>query len=313
MPNILINGWFWHRPETGSGQYLAALLQQFAVQAADCQFHVLVPQNGADETHRPGDNVTVHDVALPPGPANLVKVWWEQWTVPRWGRRVNADLLWNPYWTASLWQPAPVLITVHDIIPAVRPEYQIRFRQRLYLHLTKFTTQRARHVLTVSQSAKRDLAVHLGLDGHRISVVYNGVTSVQPPSAGRPYPEMIQSFGLPDRYFLYLGGYERRKNVETTLRAFKRFRELGGDPAIKLVLAGKLPACDTAVLQHPGPIIEALNLDDAVLVLGRVSEQQKAALYQQALAYVFPGLYEGFGLMIVEAMQAGVPVITSRS
>ncbi len=75
----------------------------------------------------------------------------------------------------------------------------------------------------------------------------------------------------------------------------------------------KLPACDTAVLQHPGPIIEALNLDDAVLVLGRVSEQQKAALYQQALAYVFPGLYEGFGLMIVEAMQAGVPVITSRS
>ncbi len=311
MPDVLINGWFWARSETGSGQYLTALLQQFARQAPDYRFHLLVPAHTA-HVCSDGDNVTVHAVALPPGPVQLAKVWWEQWTVPRWSRKVNAALLWNPYWTASLWQPVPVLVTVHDIIPAVLPEYRRHFRQRLYLRLTRFTTRRARHLLTVSQAAKQDMMAHLALTDDRISVVHNGVA--QPPSTATSdvEPEVAQALSLPHRYFLYLGGYERRKNVETTLRAFRRFRELGGDPAIKLVLAGTLPAADTAVLQHPGPIIEALGLQGDVLLLGHVSEQQKALLYRQALAFVFPGLYEGFGLMIVEAMQAGVPVITSH-
>ena len=312
MSNILVNGWFWDRPETGSGQYLNALLQQFVVQAPDYQFHLIVPQKRSKGAWDCGHNVTVHAVALAPGPTNLVKVWWEQWIIPKWGRKVEADLVWNPYWAASFWQPDPILVTVHDIIPLIRPEYRSRFRQRLYLYLTRITTRRAQHVLTVSQSARRDLKRHLALDCEKISVVYNGVGNSPSSPETSSLQEEFQEFSLSQRYFLYLGGYERRKNVEATLRAFHRFRELGGDPSIKMVLAGKLPDGDTAVLQHPGPIIEALNLQNDVLLLDQVSEQQKQALYQHALAFVFPGLYEGFGLMIVEAMQAGIPVITSR-
>ncbi len=306
MLTLLINGWFWQRPETGSGQYLTALLQQLVTQAPANHLHLLVPQGSTVSDPDFGDRVTMHAVILPPGPPNVVKVWWEQWIVPRWGRRLRADLVWNPYWTASLWQPDPVLVTVHDAIPAIRSEYQIRFQQRLYLRLITGATRRAWHVLTVSQAAKRDLVTHLALGDDQISVVYNGVNKLPDITTSSPH------FRLPLRYFLYLGGYERRKNVETTLRAFRRFRELGGDPDIRLVLAGKLPDGDSAVLQHPGPLIDALGLQDAVLLLDRVSEPEKALLYRHALAFVFPGLYEGFGLTIVEAMQAGTPVITSR-
>jgi glycosyltransferase involved in cell wall biosynthesis len=116
---------------------------------------------------------------------------------------------------------------------------------------------------------------------------------------------------LPDRYFLYLGGYDARKNVATTLAAYARYLELGGDPSVKLVLAGQLPREDTLFTPDPRRQSAALGLGDAVLFPGPIDEIDKAALYAGATAFVFPSLYEGFGMMVLEAMAAGTPVITS--
>ena len=316
MNDILVNGWFWDRLDTGSGQYVNALLRHWphTEQEDAPHIHLLVPSRDKSEAIQinafSGEGLVLHKASLGSVPPVLAKVWWEQITVPHWGRKLGASLVWHPYWTASLWQRLPQVATIHDVIPALLPAYKAATKQRLYLRLVTAATRRTRHVLTVSKAAGKDLEEQLGLARGHISVVPNGVSRyVAPPSAVAE--NLRRQHDLPVRFFLYLGSFERRKNVATLLRAFSVFRKKEGDPDMALVLAGRLPAHDTLVLQDPRPLIEELGLEPYVRLLSYVSEEEKAALYDMATALVFPGLYEGFGLMVAEAMQAGTPVITS--
>ncbi len=118
-------------------------------------------------------------------------------------------------------------------------------------------------------------------------------------------------YGLPNRYFLYLGGFDVRKNVDGVVRAYQRYLEMGGSREVKLVLAGALPEHVSGVLSDPRTIVGELGLDQQVHFCGWVEEAEKPALYALASAFVFPSLYEGFGMMALEAMAAGTPVITS--
>src|SRR5207237_505222 len=128
-------------------------------------------------------------------------------------------------------------------------------------------------------------------------------------------PEVVESptgapverpYGLPDRYFLFVGTLQPRKNLGRVLRAFARVSRTGAAPAV-LVLAGAAGRGSPALRQQ----VSELGLEDRVRWLGYVPEADLPALYAGALAFVFPSLYEGFGLPVVEAMAWGAPVITS--
>ena len=313
--HILINGWFLHQLHTGSGQYLHQLLAQLADRPTARQVTLLCPahhsQQGAD-TAWPG--LTLKRAVLPPLPANLQKLWWEQITIPLAALRLGADLLWIPYWAAPLWQPCPTVVTVHDIIHHLLPAYRGGRLQRLYTRLVSYTAQRAAAVITVSHAAARDIVAHLAIPGERVHVVYNGTADVGAPAADATLLATVrQKYGLPERFFLYLGGFDVRKNVRTTLHAYRRYLERGGDPSVRLVIAGKLPAQDSTFTPDPQKIAAELGLTEQVQFCGWIDETEKPAFYALATAYLFPGLYEGFGLMIIEAMQAGTPVLTSAN
>ena len=317
MGSILVNGWFWDRLDTGSGQYVNALMRHWphAEQGNGPQIHLLVPKHARGNVSLDQENSicgpVLHDANLVNLPPALAKVWWEQITVPYSARKLGANLVWHPYWTASLWQPQPQVTTIHDVIPAILPAYKAATRQKLYLRLVTAATRRTRQIVTVSKASSKDIEEQLGLPRHCISVVSNGVGphEIPPFSVGE---SIRRQHNLPARFFLYLGSFERRKNVATLLKAFALFRGKGGDPEMVLVLAGKLPGQDTLVLQDPRPLIEELALGPFVRIFNFPTEEEKAALYELATVFVFPGLYEGFGLMVAEAMRAGTPVITSN-
>lgn len=310
---IVVNGWFFRQLTTGSGQYLHHLMAQFAAQEKRIGATLLVPVGElTDQPDIPWPGVAIKSLPLPPLPKNLRKLWWEQVTVPWVAQQVGADVLWVPYWAGPLWQPCPTVVTVHDIIHLLAPAYRGGKLQQLYTSLVAYTAKRATAIITVSQAAATDIVTHLQIPGERVHAIYNGANqaeNVRPDAA--LLAAVRQKYSLPDRFFLYLGGFDVRKNVTGTLHAYRRYLDRGGDPAVRLVIAGKLPTQDSAFTPDPQKIVTELNLLTQVQFCGWVDEADKPALYALATAYLFPGFYEGFGMMVIEAMQAGTPVITS--
>ena len=314
--HIVVNGWFVGQETTGSGQYLHHLLDHLPGLTPRHRWSVLTPSPAAAalavwRARWPG--VDIVSAATPPGPKSLVKLWWEQIVTPRLAQRLRGDVLWVPYWAAPLWQPCPTAVTIHDLIPYLLPAYRGGSGHRLYNALVRWTARRCTAVLTVSQSARRDIIEHLGIPDERVHAALHG-----PNLEGIPAPDVEQlaaarlRYGLPERFFLYLGGFDVRKNVAAVVRAYRHFLDSGGDPAYKLVIAGKLPKEENAFIADPRKTAAECDLGQQIVFCGWIDDADKAALYALAAGYLFPSLYEGFGMTILEAMQAGTPVVTSR-
>ncbi|MBI3958933.1 MAG: glycosyltransferase family 4 protein [Chloroflexi bacterium] len=316
--HILINGWFWGQSTTGSGQYLHRLVEHLARTETGTRFTLLTPktrdwrleiEDGASQSL-----ISNLQSPIPPLPRQLAKLYWEQIAVPSAARRLGANLIFVPYWAAPLWQPVPTVVTVHDLIPLLLPAYQGGALNRLYTVLVSATAARAAAVITVSRAGARDVTTHLLIPPARVFPVHHG-----PNVAARPLPDdhelaaIRAKYDLPERYFLYLGGFDVRKNVAGILAAYRRYLDKGGDPAVKLVLAGRLPDADTPFFPDPRRIGAELGVSEQLHCTGWVEETDKPLLYAGAVAFLFPSHYEGFGMMILEAMAAGCPVISSQS
>lgn len=320
--HTLINGWFVGESTAGSGQYVDRLLLALPRLGDGVRFSLLVPvRDSSNPVGVEWPGVTVIPLTLPPLPKNLAKLWWEQVTMPLAARRLQADTLWVPYWAAPFWQPIPTVVTVHDLIPALLPAYRGGRLQRLYTALVSSTARRATAVITVSEASKRDLVEHLRIPAERVHVVYHGPNvanpAAEPAAATAPLDDntrnaVRQKYHLPDRFFLYLGGFDARKNVGAILHAYRCYLDRGGDPTVQLVIAGKLPSRDSAFAPDPQKIAAAADLTNQVHFCGWVDERDKPVLYTLATTFFFPSLYEGFGMMVLEAMAAGTPVVTSK-
>lgn len=202
------------------------------------------------------------------------------------------------------------IVTIHDLWLDRHPEFSTKFLgQRLSFFRTRRTSRQARMVVAVSEFAAREIHDLYGLPENRIRVVWNGVSS---ELRSRPCPEAVQAvrdtFGIAHRpYILFVGGADPRKNHRTLVRAFARCREELKDHV--LVLVGD------AVHRFGSyqASVRAEGLEDAVRCPGRVSAEDLRLLYSGAAVFVFPSLYEGFGMPVLEAMASGTPVITSDS
>jgi len=314
--DVAINGWFAGDLASGSGQYVDHLLTHLPPAAPMVRYSLLLPTGrgaalGDLASRWPG----IDPVFLPTPrlPRRLAKLWWEQVTVPRAARQLGVDVLWVPYWAAPCWQPVPTVVTIHDLIPLLLPAYRGGWLQRGYTSLVGYTSRRAIAVIAVSQAGARDIVAHLGIPAERVHVVHHGPNQEdQPVPSADQLAVVRQKYRLPARFFLYLGGFDVRKNVGSTLAAYRSYLDQGGDPAVSLVIAGKLPVVDTAFFPDPKKSAAALHLTEHVHFCGWIDEPDKPALYALAIAFLFPSLYEGFGMMVLEAMQAGTVVVTSE-
>jgi glycosyltransferase involved in cell wall biosynthesis len=193
------------------------------------------------------------------------------------------------------------VMVVHDITFATHPQYHTA--ENIALCQTNFerAIRTDCHFCAVSESSKRDFVAYYGVDPSRVSVAYNGVD----PQEFFPRPEIekisiSQKYGLQKRFFLYVGSLEPRKNLGSAIRAMARFC---GEETLVVVGAGGWMNSDLHEL------IEKHR--DKVRLLGYVPQSDLAAIYSAATATVYPSLYEGFGLPVVESMACGTPVLTS--
>jgi len=326
---VALSGWFWDRPETGSGQYLRYLVAALAEYAPASQFVVLTPTPLAPEV---ACAPNVGFVVVPGKKTNLGKVWWEQVHLPRAAGQLGVDVLHVPYWAPPVRAGLPTVVTVHDLIPLLLKPYRGRSLVRLYTAFVRAASPRATLILTDSEASRRDIVEYLNVSPDRVQTVYLAVDRIYVPlgSMDQTEPEgaeihslrcevsaeedaaVLMQLGVHPGYVLYLGGFDVRKNVQGVCAAFARAVQTV--PDARLVIAGKLPATDSAFAPDPRRLVQ-----DAGIPAGRVHfvdfvpEEAKPALYRQARVFIFPSIYEGFGLPPLEALACGTPVVGSRA
>jgi glycosyltransferase involved in cell wall biosynthesis len=199
--------------------------------------------------------------------------------------------------------------TIHDLIVFKHPECFTRKHVMIVSEMIKLAAKKADHIITDSISTKEDLQYYFPkLNDSNISVIPLAVAM----DFTKPDPDETQKYlekeNLPKKYFLYLGTFEPRKNIKRLIAAFKEFKQTSGFEDVGLVLAG-----GKGWLESKTGIDSNSFIEDKIFNLGFVDQIFLPSLYAGALAFVYPSLYEGFGLPILEAMQYGKAIITSNT
>lgn len=224
---------------------------------------------------------------------------WEQCLLPL--SLKDRPLLFNPCNLAPAFYHRNIVV-LHDIIPLVYPEfYSFGFRS-YYGFLLPLIARKAVHLLTDSEFSKREIIRLLGIPEKKISVVYLGVNERFHPNQALP-----QKYNFDRPYILYTGSLEPRKDVGTLVRAFMHAQQEGKLKDHCLVIAGN---------PHPNfsQLDFSLESTKDIVFLGYVDDQDLPALYANAELFVYPSLYEGFGLPVLEAMASGtVPLVSESS
>jgi glycosyltransferase involved in cell wall biosynthesis len=312
MMRIGFNALFLGKQGTGSGQYVDQLLRALNQVGPEHSYLLL----GRSRDGGRSEAWPLRGLRTPFARSfdNLDKLWFEQITFPRACRRERVDLCHVPYFASPVCAGLPVVVTVHDLIPLLLPTYRGSAGVRLYMRLVAAAARRADQVITDSLCSRDDIVRHLHLPPERVHAIYLAAA----PSCHRISDvERVQSvqikYGLPDSYVLYLGGFDQRKNLWTLLQAYQRVCKAMGALTPALVVAGRLPSEDTPFTPDPRRMARELGVDHKVHFVGWITEEDKPVLYSRALLFVFLSLYEGFGLMPLEAMACGTPVLAARS
>lgn len=202
-----------------------------------------------------------------------------------------------------------VIVTVYDMVYKLFPETMTRKNyNRLDKELTR-SISRADKVITISENSKKEILQYFDINEQKIDIIYPGIDN---EIYTRKYnindeKKVKQKYNLPENYILYLGTLEPRKNIIRIIDAYYELNNKIKD--IKLVLAGSKGWMYDDIFKK----IKDYGLEDKVIITGYIDEEDKPLLYKMSNAFVFPSLYEGFGMPVLEAMASGVPVITSNT
>lgn len=304
--HVAINAWFWDQPFAGSGQYVNRLVAALRLVRPEIDITLVMPPHIRQPENVPA-GVSVHLTGGFGG--KLGKVWFEQRGFPRAVRQLNADIAHVPYWGPPLSSPAPLVTSVLDVIPLVMKEYAGSTAAMLYTSLVTAAARGSSKIITLSRDSKADIVQHIGVAPERVAPIYLAVDETFHPAYGAEKdPAVRAKYDLPDRFVLYLGGFDVRKQVNELLLAYTYVMQAEGDN-IPLIIAGREPKWGTTVFPDLRAYAEKLNLGDTVRWIGPPDDSEKPSIYRLAAAHVWPSRKEGFGLPVLESMACGTATI----
>jgi len=198
---------------------------------------------------------------------------------------------------------AKSVVTIHDLIFLRYPEYYSAVDRQIYSIKFKHACRVADKIIAISKATKDDIVSFFGIHPSKIEVVYQSCDQIfQIPVSIEKKSEIRKKYNLPDQYILFLGTIEKRKNTLTLVKAF-----LNANIDLPLVIAGR----STPYLTEINELLKTSHVAKRVIFRHDIESPDLPAIYQSALVFVYPSVFEGFGIPILEALNSGVPVITS--
>jgi glycosyltransferase involved in cell wall biosynthesis len=237
----------------------------------------------------------------------LVRILWEQLVQPIALYQAGIDLLHAMAFAGPMATPCPFVVTIYDLSFLHYPEAFRPWNRRYLGTLTALSARRARRVIAISRSTRRDVIKMLGVPSDRVDVAYPGVDGIFHPLPSADVTRFRQKRALPDRFILFLGTLEPRKNVHKLIQAYGVWRRVEPDIPRLVIAGGKGWYYDQIFAE-----VESLGLTGEVLFPGYVVQEELPLWYNAADLFVYPSRFEGFGLPVLEAMACGTPVVTSN-
>ncbi len=285
-----------HRME-GIARYTWEISKRMILANPQDQFYLFFDRP-YDEQFLIAENVHAVHVFPPSRHPILWKIWFDR-SMAKALRKHRIDVFFSPDGFTSMTTEVPQLLVIHDLTYLHYPASMKRGHLSYYQKMMPLFYKKADRIVAVSKTTRDDIVAHFGRKpDQEIAVAYNALPEQ------KPYPSRSI---ISEDYILYLGSIHPRKNIIRLIQAYNDFREKQPSKRIKLVLAGRKAFGNDTL----DTVLEQLRFKEDIIFLGAVDEETKYNLLQQARLFVYVSLFEGFGIPLLEAMAAGIPIVHS--
>lgn len=316
---IGINALFLRKPGTGIGQVSVHFIQTLLAQhttdgSSDTNTRYILYTEEPIDFDLPAHCHNTYFLPRYWKRDDLIRQWlWEQ-QVARQAMKDGCDAFISLYQSSTIFPETTTInhtMVTHDIIPKLFPAYRGNLRQAIHWKMVERGITQAHHIVSVSKHTKDDLIRELAIPEDKISVVYPAVAPrFHTKLSHEALMAILQKYKLQSGYIYHGGGLEIRKNTERLLQAYKQLRDTTNNIP-PLVISGKIHSKNNPLATNVEDVVKRLGLQEYVRLLGFIPDTDMPAIYQGALFFVYPSLYEGFGLPVLEALALGVPTLTS--
>lgn len=288
---------------TGIGRYLLHFLEWAARERTEVNFFLYANQFTRLLLEAPNFRVRV----MP----EKITFFWDQVLLPIQLKKDRVNVFLSPYYKAPIFSPCPACITIHDLLFLEMYHGGVREKMKnfFFIPLAMLISRRAARIITDSHFSKADILRRLKTESGKVEVVYiNTSESLFPEKNPAELERVRRKYGVGDKYILYIGNFKSHKNVGALVEAFRRIQGKEIFKGYSLVLGGNKDAHAMAIEKN----IRESGLEGRALFTGHLEESDLRGLYSAASLFVFPSLYEGYGLPVMEAMACGTPVACSN-
>lgn len=301
---IAIDGRVLDRKITGTGRYLQNLLLELPNSHDDKNDYTLFTNT---KLNFDSEFFTIVNVKESFIPMKLYSPIWFNYELPRLLKEYNIDILLTPNIVVPLVNigKTKIITVVHDIIPRIFPEYYPYFYKKYLSVFLPPSLEKADIIITVSEQSKEDLVNYYNVPEEKLRVVYNtSATIFNSSSSERDSKKLLEDkLAINQDYLLYVGVIEKRKNVMGIIKILDIIKRSGS--RLILVIVGKPGFLSKEIIE------EIEKRKDIIKYFNYVDDEKLKLLYTNAFAFIFPSYYEGFGIPPLEAMQSGIPVLSS--
>lgn len=297
---------------SGATTYLVNLIRNLAKIDTENQYFIFAVSDNAAKIAVKQDNFTYITCKIP-NQYREIRIAWEQVILPLQVMRYKIEVMHFPGGTMPLAVPCKSVLTIHDLssfyYTANMPSYMPKRRLFYLNNLIKYSCRKADYIITDSSFSRKEILTHLKVSPNRIAVVYLASSPMYEEAVDLSSADQIlRDYGINGEYILYVGTGHKHKNLDRLVEAFTKLKCKQGIPH-KLVWAGRQGSGYNDLMNT----IKSLGMEEEVIYIGYVPNQHLALLYRTASLLVFPSLYEGFGLPLLEAMTYGVPIASSTA